>query len=389
MKLLVYDTIYSKHLLSYADLILKYQISNSQYDEVHFIFNSQFLKDNEAYFSNNSNTKTIVISSLPSQIENKINSVSSVILKSLYELEFISKYCNENRINSVLFLYIDYFQIALGISSFLFKRFNFKFHGILFSTFFYQSRKINRLKSWFQLKLLLLSPQLQRLFILNDIKLVNYLNSHFDKLLFSYLPDPVKKPIFSNIQVRKLLRLNENDYIFLTLGRITSRKNIHNLIKAFNQMEASFLVNSKLIVCGEFSDGVYKELALDSITDKIRNNIIIIDRNLDDCEFDAFIHQSNCVCVAYTNFYGSSGIIGKAASARKIVLGSNQGIIGYIMDKYSLGISVDSNSIDSISDGIKRIRFEEQKLLKEAKFNDYCEDNSEESFLNFLFDKIV
>ena len=118
---------------------------------------------------------------------------------------------------------------------------------------------------------------------------------------------------------------------------------------------------------------------------KSKGQIFFLDTHLDDAMFDSAVYQSNCVCTIYDNFYGSSGIIGKAALENKIVLSYNIGTIGYIVDKYNLGVTVDPTSVKSISEGMSRIINNVENISRDSKSKHYCIDNSETKFSEKIF----
>jgi len=389
MKILIYDTISSNHLFSFLKIILNHLNNNSKYSEVHIILNSKFLNDNLIFFTKFSKNKNIFISSLPLKLDEKIRDSNYNILKSIYEIRFILSYARSNNIFSVLFLYIDYFQVALGFMSFFLRKHKLKIYGILFESYVYRSIKSRKYwTSWIQIKIMEFNKSIIEVFILNDDRIVSKLNYEGQSLNYSLLPDPVYKPSYSKIDFRKLYGLSNSDFIFLSLGRVNPRKNVFRLIEAFKNLDSLILENSKLVICGSFDDLNYKKLLMSSISDRVRNHILVLDVHLDDSTFDTAIYQSNCVCTVYDNFMGSSGIIGKAAMASKIVLSSNSGTIGYIVNKFNLGVVVDPTSVLSISQGISKIYYEVDVLLQNSKATNYCMINSESKFSDQIFNRI-
>ena len=386
MKILIYDTIYSKHLFSFLKIISAYLGKSDKYSEIHIILNHQFLKENHIFLDQISVDKRFIINSLPRHVENKILNTNYIFLKSIFEINHIISYSRFNKINSVLFLYIDYFQISLGVMSFLFLGVNIKLYGILFETYVYRSVKSRKFwTSWLQVKFMLLNMALKKIFILNDDRVVCKLNYHTKLSKFNVIPDPVYNPNFLKLDFRKLNNFSERDFIFLVLGRINPRKNVLRLVEAFENLQDEIFEKSKLVVCGSFDDLKYKNILLSKVSIKSKGHIFFLDNHLDDAMFDSAIYQSNCVCTIYDNFYGSSGIVGKAALANKIVLSSNIGTIGYIVDKYNLGVTVEPTSVKSISEGMSRIINNGETISRDSKSKHYCINNSETKFSEKIF----
>lgn len=389
MKILIYDTIYSKHLFSFLKIISTYLGKSENYSEIHIILNNQFLNENHIFLDQISIDKRFHITSLPLHVENKILNTNYIFLKSIFEISYVISYSRLNKINSVLFLYIDYFQISLGVISFFSPRVNVKLYGILFESYVYRSVKSRKFwTSWLQVKFMLLNKALEKIFILNDDRIVSKLNYHNKLTIFDLLPDPVYSPNYLKLDFRILNNFSESDFIFLVLGRINPRKNVLRLVKAFENLQDEILEKSKLVVCGSFDDLNYKNILQRTASNKSKGHIFFLDTHLDDAMFDSAIFQSNCVCTVYDNFLGSSGIVGKAALANKIVLSSNIGTIGYIVDKYNLGITVDPTSVKSISEGMSKIINNGEKLSRDSKFKQYCIDNSETKFSQKIFEHI-
>jgi glycosyltransferase involved in cell wall biosynthesis len=388
MNLLIYDSIYSNHLIGYLRLIIKSLAVCKKYNEIHIILDACFLKDHKMQLdqiSSESGVK-IFISSLPNEMEVRLKNTSNLVLKSILEERFINSFCAKNQINSVIFLYLDYFQIALGIRALFFMRRRITFSGILFASFFYQRRRnFKRFVKWMQLRILLLNTEFKKIFILNDEKLVSHLNNQFKTTeIFNYLPDPIERSTFNNLNIREKFKIDSEDFLFISLGRVTERKNIHNIIIAFENLPDKYLQHAKLLICGSFDNHDYKSRILDLISEKIRNNVILVDEFLDKNDFDAIIAASDCVCTVYKDFYGSSGIVGNAANFKKLVLASDFGTIGYIVGKFKLGVTVNPLCLSSIQVGMYDILNHYDFLLKIANFDEYLEVSSPEKFTQVL-----
>ena len=386
MNLLIYDSIYSNHLYDYIDLIIRNLTFNKRYNEVHIILNSKFFEEYKHELNEISRQQKVHlhIKSLPIEVEIKVNSAKSIILKSIIEERFISDYCTKNGIGSVLLLYLDYFQIALGLRTFFYGRNKIIFSGVLFASFFYQRRIIKRISKWLQLRISLMNSELKNIFILNDYELVLNLNSKFRTSIFNYLPDPIVPIENKDFYFRKENNFDKDDFLFVSLGSVTRRKNVHNIIKALELFPDSYLKNTRFLICGSFDDLEYKQEILSLISNRIKKNVIIIDKFLEKKEFHSIIADSNCVCTAYIDFFGSSGIVGNAANFKKLVLASDNGTIGYIVKKFKLGVTVDVTSFLSISNGMQKIINHQETMLEKAIFDEYLLSSSPENFYKEL-----
>jgi glycosyltransferase involved in cell wall biosynthesis len=389
MNILIYDSIHSNHLFDYVEFIIEQLKIKKKYAAVYIVLNSffyeKFCESISKQLLLDLPNHSIYLQKIPENVEIKFESTNNFLFRSIYEERFINQFCTKHKIDNVVLLNFDLLQIAIGLRTFLILRRRLLFNGILFSTFIYQPfRSKRRILKYFQNKFVSINNEVKRIYLLNDYRLASELNIYFKTNIFSYLPDPIKIRSIGNFDFRNNHNISEEDFVFISLGRMNSRKNIHNIIKAFNLLPEKYLANTKFLVCGSFDDIIYKNYLSTILTSRLKNNIILVDKFLTTDEFEAYINISNCVCIPYINFFGSSGILGYAARYKKLILASNSGTIAHIVDEFRLGCSVDVLSIVSISEGIKKIIDNHLPLTKVAKFEEYKTTHSIEEFVDSL-----
>lgn len=205
--------------------------------------------------------------------------------------------------------------------------------------------------------LFLKNKNLSKVFILNDEKGVEELNSTFFKdkaKRFYYLPDPVK--VTHGVSCEKS-NLNANHISFLIIGTIDEKKNVRNFLNALLRLhETNLEVKIKVMIAGKVANHFKKELyQLVHVSKEAGIEIELIDKFLSEDEFDYLFKKSDVVFLAYCGFYSSSGILGHAISNTKLIIYSENSLVERLALKYSIGQSCNPESIDSICSAIKTV----------------------------------
>lgn len=291
--------------------------------------------------------------------------------------------CKNKGIDLLLFLDLDQYQLPIFLSSI-----NVPVTGILFrphhriqpsnnSIVSLLSTKLMRLKKIMLERLLLSRGFMKSIFILNDEDGVSYLNKKYKRNNFKYLPDP----IFTYGST--LLEYKKDRYTFLIFGAISERKNISNIIKAFDL--AMLTENSDLLIVGpgESSYQIYLENLIASCKniDGYRKKIIIKNEFVTDTEMETYFANTDACLVVYKDFYGSSGLLGRAALHGKKIVGSNVGVISEIIKKYRLGTICDPNNVSDIAYQLSNIN---SLVIENYAGNKFYEEHKPDAFLEVL-----
>lgn len=295
----------------------------------------------------------------------------------------ILKICNNKNIDLLLFLDLDQYQLPIFFSTI-----NITVSGILFrphhriqpsnnSVVAKFTTGIKRFKKILLERMLLSRSVMKSIFILNDEDGVAYLNKKYKISTFKYLPDP----IFTYSSA--LLNYKKNGYSFLIFGAISERKNISNIVKAYDM--ALIKDNSELLIVGSVTPAyqVYLENLIASCKDidGIRKMVIIKNEFVTDAQMEAYFANTDTCLIIYKDFYGSSGLLGRAALHNKKVIGANVGLIAEIIYKYQLGTICDPNNILNIAHQLGNIK---DAALENYAGNKFYETHQPISFLNVL-----
>lgn len=176
----------------------------------------------------------------------------------------------------------------------------------------------------------------------------NYYNKKFLTSKFRFLHEPLLS-IQPFPQPRKFFQLPENRCVLLFPGNIDRRKGIVEFLIGVNQaLKESPRLRKELaiVIAGQVMPEIkdqFSRLTADFQLDYPDVPLKIYDSYVSDEEFISLIEASDCICMPYRNFVGSSGILVHAAANNRLVLASEFGLIGELVKRYNLGIVCDES----------------------------------------------
>lgn len=121
-------------------------------------------------------------------------------------------------------------------------------------------------------------------------------------------------------QVKDIIPIGNDDFVFALYGRICRYKNIEILIKAFQQMDASY--KCKLVIAGRSESKDY----VDELRDLINGNakIILLDKYIQDLEMGSYLNLADTLVLPYNVESGmNSGAMIMAFSYKTTVIVSD------------------------------------------------------------------
>jgi hypothetical protein len=93
------------------------------------------------------------------------------------------------------------------------------------------------------------------------------------------------------------------------------------------------------------------------------NRVKIINQIVTD-EFEGMVFDAaDIVWLGYKNHFTSSGVLNLAAINRKVIIATNQGMIGWLTKEKNLGITVDIQDINSIKNAIIELSNDSNRSL--------------------------
>jgi glycosyltransferase involved in cell wall biosynthesis len=305
------------------------------------------------------------------------------------EYRFIRKFALEHRIERVIFLEIDWYQVAIGLS-----RPPFRITGIYFRPFHLIPTRGEDLKG--SLKSLLYHVKKRLLFhILKINRKVEPLFLLNDRLAgirypswFRYLPDPVfdvNGGVTAGrcLSIRGQFGIPSSTHIILAFGAMGARKNIGNIVAAYRH--ARFEGDTVLLIAGKVRADYRTafDRAVDSFGDNTDDTkrVIVFDAFVDEDHIDVYFREAGTILLCYSKFYGSSGLMGKAAQHRKTCIVPDCGLLYDLNREYGLGYAVDPDDIGSIADALSLAR---RHPVPAGGFEQFVRDHHESAFLRTL-----
>ncbi len=180
---------------------------------------------------------------------------------------------------------------------------------------------------------------------LNDPYAIEMLMARNDPVLkqVALIPDPLTELQFSDKNEARLkLDIPQKGQLIGCVGAIDRRKGIDSLIKAFQNLPTG--PTRRLFLAGKHSPEIRAQL------DQVNSSqIISIDRYLSEQELALCISALDVVVTPYPAFVGSASIVTRAATAGKVVVGSDFGWMRSIIERFGLGICCDTRSQASLS----------------------------------------
>ncbi len=295
------------------------------------------------------------------------------------EYWLIERFAMDQAVNRVIFLEIDQYQLAIGLS-----RPPFRITGIYFRPFHLIPRQgesaIYHLKKKLLHRVLRMNRKVEPLFLLNDLGASTRYPSWF-----RYLPDPVfTGGANESISVRRFHEIPEDTHVFLAFGAMGYRKNIRNMLEGY--LLASFRHPTALLIAGKVRDDYREEF--DSAVRAFRSNnrdelkqLVVHDTYVPEERLDDYFRAAQTILLCYVKFYGSSGLMGKAAQYQKTCVVPDQGLLAELNREYELGYAADPIDIQSISGALSRA---ERSPMTGDGFQRFVNDHHEHQFLNTL-----
>lgn len=321
-------------------------------------------------------------------------------LRAFQEWYLLRKYAASLEAAHCLIMYFDTCQLPLVLGA----KLPCPFSSIYFRpTFHYcdfvnytPSRKelLQQLREKFFLSRIFHNPQLKTLFCLDPFAL-KHLDKFPSQVRTIHLPDPVQ--IYSNpeLQLGKLredLGIHPERQVFLLFGSLTdSRKGIHQLLEAVTILPSNLCQKLCLIFVGEANPTERGPLESHIAAVRQSQPVQIITRYefIPERDVQAYFQLTDVVLAPYQRHVGMSGILLLAAAAQKPVLSSNYGLMGKIVQHYSLGLTVDSTVPGEIARGLTRFLLESPaKFGDRSKMKAFAEQNSAEEFARIIFQYI-
>jgi glycosyltransferase involved in cell wall biosynthesis len=345
--------------------------------------------------------QTVKFFAIAKEEEIQLASVRPNFLKAFVQYQLIVRYARKLGATQGLLMHFDSCQIPIVLGLPLpcpFSAIYFRptFHYQKFSNYSPTGKERRQhLQERVFLSRIFAHNQFRKLFCLDPIA-VDFIDREFGgSAKVVHMPDPVEKIFPAEDSVRNLkseLGIEPTRKVILAFGILAGeRKGTRQFLEALSLLESELCQKICILLVGEpFPEG---QATLESWLTKVRQSlpVQVITRfgYVPESDVPLYFQLSDFVVAPYQKHAGMSGIVLLAAAAKKPILSSNYGLMGELVQKYRLGIAVDTTIVSEISKGLTR-------LLSEPLTNSYSlegmttftELNSPQKFASSIFQNI-
>jgi len=162
---------------------------------------------------------------------------------------------------------------------------------------------------------------------------------------FHFLPDPWSGDFSQPMdQAREILKIPLDKFVFLSYGIGDKRKGLHLVIRAM--LETSDKSRLYLLCAGQISKNSNIRNGLERLETSGRAKVM--NRYVSDVEEALCFCAADAVLLPYINHFGSSGVLSLAAGAGKMVIASDDGLVGRRVLEHKLGLLFSSGNTKAL-----------------------------------------
>lgn len=404
-KIMLFDLSVGGHHPTYIRYLIQYWHQEQRPEQLSIVVIPKFLTEHAdvVELAKFYDSKKINFVAISSEEESLINSRKTRIqraFRNFREWKILCKYATQLNVDHCLILYFDTCQqpLTLGLSS------PCRFSGIYFRpTLHYsqlknaQDRDHNKSSNWLEkltVSRVLGHPKLQTLFCLDPIA-VKYLNHQFKTAAkVIHLPDPVEPfppSSLSSSEIREHLGIQPNRKVFLLFGALTERKGVHQLLEAISQLPAQLCEQICLLLVGNLTSRIETQFKsqIQAVCQAKPVQILGNYEYIPDSAIPNYFQVADVILAPYQRHVGMSGILLLAAAAEKPLLSSDYGLMGELVQRYELGLIVDSTQPGEIAKGLTQLMQSSlQSFCNPEKMKQFVQENSAQKFSEIIFNSI-
>ncbi|WP_207509444.1 glycosyltransferase [Telluribacter humicola] len=354
MKLLIFDTILNGHHSDYISCLIDYWYSNQLPGQLYVVTPKGLSNSLPADYSASSRLTFIEI---PDQELHQAQHASR-LNRAFAEWNLYVKYAEQIRPTHAMLMYFDLFQLGVWLG----KKSPCPVSGIYFRPSFHYGmtaslkEKVVVLRKKWLLKGVLTSKELKNLFCL-DKSSVPVIQQMAPKVKVLPLSDPVRRYEVSAGEVsalRQSLGVEDNRKVFLLFGYLDDRKGIEPVLDAIGQLSEEESARLTLILAGPITKE-YRSI-IDAHIASFRTNAQIIChyKEIKGAPIQALFEMSDFVLTLYQKHVGMSSIVIRAALSEKPLISSDFGYMGSLVKEENLGVAVNSESAETISNAFRQ-----------------------------------
>ncbi|NEO25532.1 MAG: glycosyltransferase [Kamptonema sp. SIO4C4] len=396
---LLFDLSIYGHHPAYIQHLIEYWEQQNLSGQLVIVVSPQFMQvhGDVVQFAQGLNSQTIQFYPIHQAEEQALKPRNSALnrnWRNVQEWSLFCRYAKQLKATQGIILYLDTYLLALALG----QRSPIPFSGIYFRpTFHYPSfshytafRK-DKLQFWREkliLSRVLQQKQFQYLFSLDPFA-VQVTKQIFATQKAVALADPIRIKREVKIPAQQLkakLQIDSKRTVFLLFGALNGRKGIYPLLESLQLLPPETCQKITLILSGQANPQEQNRIENYIQQLKVANPVQIIENYqfLPEEEIFSYFNLADIVLAPYQRHVGMSGILLWAAVAQKPVLSSDYGLMGELVERYQLGITVDSTSPQAIAQGIEQC-LQNKPIGDRQKMQTFAEANSAEQFAKTIF----
>ena len=404
-EIMLFDLSVGGHHPTYIRYLIQDWHQQKRSENLSIVVVPKFLTEHEdvVKLAGSYNSNKIRFVAITSEEETQLNSRNSRLkraFRNFREWQLLCKYATQLNVDHCLILYFDTCQqpLALGLSS------PCPFSGIYFRpTFHYsqfqnsQTPGKNKQSNWLEkliLSRILRHPKLKTLFCLDPVAVSSLHHQFKTSAKVVHLPDPVEPfppSSLSCLEIRERLGIQPNRKVFLLFGALTERKGVHQLLEAISSLPSQLCDQICLLFVGKLALRIETQFKsqIKAVCQAKPVQILGNYEYIPDSEIPQYFQVADLILAPYQRHVGMSGILLLAAAAEKPLLSSDYGLMGELVHRYELGLTVDSTQPSEIAQALTQFMLSSSPNFgNPEKMKQFVRDNSAQKFAEIIFNEI-
>lgn len=399
-RFLLVSLVATGHYPNYLQYLIQYWCEHQLQDSLYILVVQEFL-DKHTEVVNLTKTKRSNISfvTLKPEEEAKLKPNTSKInqlIRDFQEWNLICQYIHSLGITNCLMMIIDRYLLSMifGVKptclvSGIYYRFSLHYDQWVDNQPSLKE-KIQHFRGKLTFSQVLKNQSLKTLFFLDPFA-VEAIHKDWNFKKAVYMPDPVQHYQDSELNLEKLQNnrdIQPHRKVFLLLGSLGERRGVYQLLEAVTLLPDEICQDLCLLLVGKVEASEQERLParIAAISQSKPVQIISHFEFISELDVHGYFRLSDVILSPHQKHIGMSGTLVLAAAAQKPVLSSNYGLMGEMVKRYGLGLTVDSTIPAEIAQGLIRfVKEPERVLCDRAKMKQFAENNSTEKFAEVIF----
>lgn len=401
-QLVLFDLAVGGHHGTYIWHLAKYWVQTEISATLHIIVAPAFLQQHAEVVElvRQHHSKAIHLIPISADEFASIRNQPSIVKRAFAEWKIFCQYARQLNADQGLMMQIDHLQLPIvfgerapcAIAGIYFRP---TFHYVHFAS--YTSTWKDRIRRWRQkllLALALQSGQVNTLFSLDPFA-PQSIARFASGVKVTHLPDPVTPQMIDPLKSSPLLsrlKIDPNRQIFLLFGRLDPRKGTYQLIEAIRQLPRELNQKLCVLLVGQIpaSEQAKLKTQLSNLSAQTPVQLVIQDEFVPESEMQLYFQIADVVLAPYQRHVGMSGILLQAAAAQKPVIASNYGLMGELVQRYRLGLAIDSEQPDVIAQAMSQLLHDgASSMIDRSRMQAFVEQNHSEKFGDTIISHLV